>query len=129
MREWFEERRKWQELAADNDRALAEHESWSRELEEAKDWAQEQAAAWKERAEVAERRLAFHGLSGSEQSALADGQVQPGASNIPPRITVVTEVDGNTAALEVTSASLLAQSFCGWEWAIVTGDETCPSAI
>lgn len=40
-----------------------------------------------------------------------------------PRVTIVTEVEDDATGLEATAASLGAQTFCDWEWAIVTSDE------
>jgi glycosyltransferase involved in cell wall biosynthesis len=39
------------------------------------------------------------------------------------RVTVVTEVEDDAAGLEATAASLAAQTFVDWEWAIVTTAE------
>jgi glycosyltransferase involved in cell wall biosynthesis len=46
------------------------------------------------------------------------------ANTSAPRVTVVTEVEDDAAGLEATAASLAAQTFVDWEWAIVTTAET-----
>lgn len=43
MRDWFDERLKWQQLAVEQDRRIAELESWTVELQEARDYAAAQA--------------------------------------------------------------------------------------
>lgn len=58
MSDWFEERQRWQQLAQKQDQMIAELERWSRELLVARDWAEEQRAAWQRQAEAAAVRLA-----------------------------------------------------------------------
>ena len=93
VRDWFDERRKWQQLAQEQDRLLAEHEAWLHELTIAKDWAGEQYLGWKARAEAAEERLAQYGLGASSGKAPPEEAAEAGGNRPPPRITVVTEVE------------------------------------
>ncbi len=58
VRDWFESRQRLQVLAQEQDRMIAELERWSRELLVARDWAEEQRAAWQRQAEAAAVRIA-----------------------------------------------------------------------
>lgn len=59
VRYWFDERRKWQQLAEMQDKQIEELERWTRELAAAKDWAEEQRAEWQACAEALEAQLAL----------------------------------------------------------------------
>jgi SAM-dependent methyltransferase len=54
VRDWFDERRKWQQLAQEQDRLIDELERWTGEVTAARDWAEEQRANWQKHAEAAE---------------------------------------------------------------------------
>jgi SAM-dependent methyltransferase len=51
--EWWEDRRKWEQLAVEQDRLLAEKERVIQEFDEAKQWLEEQRVAWQKTAETA----------------------------------------------------------------------------
>lgn len=51
--EWWEERKKWEQLAVEQDRQLAEKERLLQELYEANTWLEEQRAAWEQTANEA----------------------------------------------------------------------------
>lgn len=51
--EWWDERRKWERLAVEHDRLLAEKERVIQDFAEAKTWLEEQRAAWQHTAEEA----------------------------------------------------------------------------
>lgn len=74
-RDWFEGRQRWQEIVQEQNREIAELKRWSRELQAARDWAEEQRAAWQREAEVAVARIAD--LSPSSQSAHEPASEQP----------------------------------------------------
>jgi len=57
--EWFDGRRKWQDLAVEQDKLIGELEGWTREVTAARDWAEEQRGLWQARAEAAEAELAL----------------------------------------------------------------------
>lgn len=65
--EWWEERRKWERLAVEHDRLLAEKERMLQEFDQARLWLEEQRAVWQRTAEealaakvLAEERLAAY---------------------------------------------------------------------
>jgi glycosyltransferase involved in cell wall biosynthesis/SAM-dependent methyltransferase len=129
VRDWFEERRNWERLAVEQDRLIDQLERWTRQLAAAKDWAEEQRSSWKERAEAAEEQLGLT-VSTAEDSAGSTitrrlHEEQPGpmsADRKTPRVTIITEVDGDGSGIDLTAASLAAQTFGDWEWTIVTTD-------
>jgi SAM-dependent methyltransferase len=63
VRDWFDERRKWQVLAQEQDKLIAELQGWTPQLAAAKEYAEEQRDYWQGRAEAAEAQLADNGSS------------------------------------------------------------------
>jgi SAM-dependent methyltransferase len=53
VRDWFEERRKWQDLAVSQDKLIGELQQWTREVTAARDWAEEERGKWQAVAEAA----------------------------------------------------------------------------
>jgi hypothetical protein len=51
--DWWDDRRKWEQLAIIQDKLIAEKERTIQELDEAKRWLEEQRAAWQKTAEEA----------------------------------------------------------------------------
>jgi SAM-dependent methyltransferase len=54
VRDWFDERRKWQALAVSQDKLIGELQQWTREVTAARDWAEEERGKWQAVAEAAE---------------------------------------------------------------------------
>ena len=125
---WWQEREKWERLAVEQDRTIAELTSWTRELQTASDWHQQEMVRWQQNAEDARARLAEFGIEPAEPSptpmaeALLEEESQ-GAAPSSALVTVVTEVDNAETALDAVAAQIAAQSFLAWQWTIVTTDE------
>lgn len=125
---WWQERQKWERLAVEQDRTIAELTSWTRELQTASDWHQQEMVRWQQNAQDARARLAELGVEPEERSppsiAAAPQEAEPqGAARSSALVTVLTEVDNAETALEAVAAQIAAQSFSAWQWTIVTTDE------
>jgi glycosyltransferase involved in cell wall biosynthesis len=128
--EWFNELQRSQQLAKKQFRRIEELERWVRDVTAARDWSEEQRAAWRARAELAESQLAENvprAARGSEPEE-ANETPRPARRTLP-RITVVTEIDRSDTELQRTAASLVAQTFHDWEWVIVTIDDSVRSPL
>jgi SAM-dependent methyltransferase len=77
VRDWFDERRKWQALADQQDRRIAELERRSGELDAARTWAEEQRQSWQQQAEHAVDVI--RGLEERLEGRTAVGEGEPGA--------------------------------------------------
>lgn len=131
--EWWSDRARWERLAVEQSRAVAEKERLLQEYERAKDWLEGQRAAWQRTAEEALASKAEQVRWLEEQRARwqaagrhrPDGPEAPGQALTPgsPQVTVITEVDDAGVELGGVASSLAEQTFRGWEWAIVTTDE------
>lgn len=60
VRDWYEERARWQRLVEEQDRTIAQQQAWTRELRTVKDWLAQQREAWEataleKEAELSER--------------------------------------------------------------------------
>jgi SAM-dependent methyltransferase len=71
VRDWFDERRKWEQLAVKQDALIDELEQWTREVTAARDWAEEERAKWQARAAAAEAQLAQERSEAEAASASA----------------------------------------------------------
>jgi glycosyltransferase involved in cell wall biosynthesis len=130
VREWFDELERWRRLAEKQFRRIDELEQWVREMNAAKDWAEEQRVAWRSRAEQAESQLEQEGPRGGRAPAVEESiEASSSERRASPRITVVTEVETSGADLRRTAASLVAQTFRDWEWVIVAIDDSVTSPV
>ena len=126
--QWWQEREKWERLAVEQDRTIAELTSWTRELQTASDWHQQEMVRWQQNAEDARARVAEVGLEPVEPSPPPIAEVPleeapQGAAASLTLVTVLTEVDNAETPLETVAAQIAAQSLSAWEWKIVTADE------
>ena len=120
---WWEERQKWERLAVEQDRTIAELTGWMDELKAASDWREEERARWQRTAEEAHELLATipvgHDEVATSTTAFPDIVALDADRAL---VTVITEADPGTD-LAALGASLAGQSLRQWEWAIVTTDE------
>jgi SAM-dependent methyltransferase len=72
VRNWFDERRKWEQTAVKQDALIDELEQWTREVTAARDWAEEERAKWQARAEAAEVQLAQERSEAEAARAIAE---------------------------------------------------------
>ena len=115
---WWDERAKWEHLAVEHDRTIAEVRSWAQELRAAQEWAEHQRKLWQQTAEEAQARLATLGATGVTQTA-SDEPGETAVIEDRVLVTVVTEAEPNVDLTSIGEA-LERQTYDDWEWVIAT---------